>query len=97
MNGQGYNSLGNNFQSSMSSLFNGDGSETYDFSMLDEYYQQEFTMMMQNLMYRGKINFPIFLFGVFWLLYKSMWLPALIVFVISFFTVGIVHLYYGLF
>lgn len=68
---------------------------TPNFAGLSQYYQSEFAAIAQSgERYQGKWNWAAFFFGAFWALTKGLWVPALIAFVGSIFTGGIVGLIY---
>ncbi len=69
--------------------------ENLDFSNLPPYYQQEFQKIYDsNETYKGKFNVMALLFGCFWALSKGLWLPTLIVFIVSLFTYGFIGVVY---
>jgi hypothetical protein len=62
---------------------------------LSDYYQREFSLIESSReRYQGKWNWSAFLFGGIWALTKGLWVPALIAFVGSIFTGGLVGLIY---
>lgn len=66
-----------------------------NFVGLSEYYQNEFRMIESSgERYQGKWNWAAFFFGAIWALTKGLWVPALICFVGSIFTGGIVGVIY---
>jgi hypothetical protein len=62
---------------------------------LSNYYRQEFAKIESSgERYQGKWNWAAFFFGALWALTKGLWVPALIAFVGSIFTGGIVGVIY---
>jgi hypothetical protein len=62
---------------------------------LSGYYQNEFRMIEgSGERYQGKWNWAAFFFGGIWALTKGLWVPALICFVGSIFTGGLVGVIY---
>lgn len=69
----------------------------HDFSYLPLYYQEEFKKVVDtNEVYKGKWNWAAFFFGAFWAISKGLWLPAVIAFVGSIFTDGIIGFIYSI-
>jgi hypothetical protein len=66
-----------------------------NFPGLSGYYRQEFAQIESSgERYQGKWNWAAFFFGALWALSKGLWVPALVAFVGSIFTGGIVGLIY---
>ena len=64
-------------------------------SGLSPYYHEEFQKIEgTNESYKGKWNWAAFFFGAIWALTKGLWLPALICFIGSLLTGGILGIIY---
>lgn len=62
---------------------------------LSIYYDDEFSKInASGESYKGRWNWAAFFFGALWALSKGLWLPALICFVGSIFTYGVVGIVY---
>lgn len=66
-----------------------------DFTSLPLFYQEEFTKIYNsNESYKGKFNFWAFFWGAIWALTKGVWLAAVVSFIASLLTSGVLGVAY---